>query len=60
MVSVVKVNEFDQLLDHVRKHVLKAGQISFFPKDRRVTEGVVVQQFHRDEFDEAQLCGIFL
>jgi ribosomal protein S21 len=60
MVGVVKVNEFDQLLKQVRKLVLKAGQISSFPRDRRVTEGVVVQQIHRDEFDEAQLCGIFL
>jgi hypothetical protein len=60
MVGVNKVNELNQLLKPIRKWILKAGQITFFPKDKRVTEGVVVQQNHRDEFDEAQLCGIFL
>jgi hypothetical protein len=60
MVVMVKVNRHDQPLEPIRERALEAGQISLFPKDQRVTEGMVVHRIHRNEFDEAQLRGIFL
>jgi hypothetical protein len=59
MVGMAKVNKSEQPFKPVRKRVIEASQISLIPRDQRVTGEIVVHQFHRSEFDEAQLCGIF-